>query len=79
MGDWNGDGVDEIGFVRNGRFYLDSNGNRELDAYDRVFEMGAPGDKPVVGDWNGDGIDDIATYREQSEPAPEYQAFRKAG
>ncbi|MCA9189016.1 MAG: carboxypeptidase regulatory-like domain-containing protein, partial [Planctomycetales bacterium] len=79
VGDWNGDGVDEIGFVRNGRFYLDSNGNRELDAYDRVFEMGAPGDKPVVGDWNGDGIDDIATYREQSEPAPEYQAFRKAG
>ena len=29
-GDWDGDGIDEIGVLRNGTFYLDANGNGVL-------------------------------------------------
>ena len=65
VGDFNGDGVDEIGIYRAGVFYLDINGNRKLDAHDRVFELGDRNDKPVVGDWDGDGTDEVAVYRER--------------
>ena len=58
VGDFNGDGVDEIGVYRDGKWIIDTNGNRQIDAHDKVFELGEAGDKPVVGDWNGDGIDD---------------------
>jgi hypothetical protein len=43
---------------------IDSDGNRELTAHDRVFEMGGANDQPVVGDWNGDGVDEAGLYRE---------------
>jgi len=43
---------------------IDSNGNNELDATDRTFQMGTAADTPVVGDWDGDGIDEPALYRE---------------
>ena len=55
VGDFNGDGIDELGVYRDGMWYIDTNGNGEIDAEDQVFELGGPGDKPVVGDWNGDG------------------------
>ena len=68
-GDWNGDGVDEIGVFRssNLKFYLDFNGNRRWDGVgggDVVQRLGGiPGDSPVVGDWNGDGYDEIGLHR----------------
>ena len=110
-GDWNGDGIRQIGVFRDGQWNLDldgdgrftevdatvdvrpggrhagrrrlqrrrhrrdrrlprrhsgsstSNGNRELDAQDKVFELGGAGDKPVVGDWNDDGTDDPGVYQ----------------
>ncbi len=62
VGDFNGDGVDEVGVVRNGRWMIDSDGNRELTAHDRVFELEAQQGAQVVGDWNGDGIDDPGQF-----------------
>jgi serine-aspartate repeat-containing protein C/D/E len=64
VGDWDGNGVEEIGVYRAGRWFLDVNGNKEMDAHDKVFEMGGASDRPVVGDWNGDGIDEPGIYRE---------------
>jgi hypothetical protein len=49
---------------RHGRWILDTNGNRQLDAHDRVFQLGAAGDLPVVGDFDGDGLDDPAVYHD---------------
>ena len=46
---------------------MDINGNHELDAHDRVFEMGGEHDLPVMGDWNGDGSDDPGVYSATAE------------
>lgn len=57
-GDWNGDGIDQIGVVRKGTWYLDTNGNRKWDGVaggDQMFLFGAMIHTPVVGDWNDDG------------------------
>jgi uncharacterized protein YkwD len=66
LGDWNGDGRDDIGVLRNenGMFHLDTNGDRVLNGSDAQFSFGVQvGDKAVVGDWNGDGTDDIGLFR----------------
>jgi RHS repeat-associated protein len=62
-GDWNGDGIDEIGVWRNGVWLLDLNGNYLWDAGDLQFSFGLPTDTPLVGDWNGDGIDSVGLKR----------------
>ena len=62
VGDFNGDGVDDIGVYRGGQWIVDIDGNRQIDAKDKVFELGGAGDKPVVGDWNDDGTDDPGVY-----------------
>jgi hypothetical protein len=62
VGDFNGDGIDDIGVYRNGKWIVDTNGNHQIDATDKVFELGGAGDKPVVGDWNDDGVDDPGVY-----------------
>ena len=49
---------------RHGKWIIDVNGNREIDAADRVFELGGSGDQPVAGDWNGDGTDEPGLYRD---------------
>jgi PKD repeat protein/streptogramin lyase len=64
-GDWDGDGVSEVGaFVGNGMWRLDINGdglwNPDLDV---EFKFGMTGDVPITGDWNGDGITDIGVFR----------------
>jgi hypothetical protein len=54
VGDWNGDGIAEIGVFRpsKGKFYLDLNGNRGWDpAVDGVVGYGINGDRPVAGKW----------------------------
>lgn len=65
VGDWNGDGYDDIGVWRNGIFYLDANGNGIWDgpSIDRKFVFGNPTDTPIVGDWNQDGKDEIGVWR----------------
>ena len=63
-GDFNGDGVDELAVFRHGTWYLDTNGNGQIDGQDQVVELGQAGDIPVVGDWDGDGHEEIGTYRD---------------
>ncbi|MCO6456184.1 MAG: carboxypeptidase regulatory-like domain-containing protein [Pirellulaceae bacterium] len=62
-GDWNGDGIDTIAAFRNGRWYLDINGDGRWSAGDEIARFGQEGDIPVVGDFNGDGIDELGVYR----------------
>jgi hypothetical protein len=63
VGDFNGDGVDEIAVFRAGKWIIDSNGNRQIDASDRTIDFGQEGDKPIAGDFDGDGVDEPAVYR----------------
>ena len=46
VGDFNGDGIEEIAIFRDGKWIIDTNGNRQIDAADRVIEFGQAGDKP---------------------------------
>jgi hypothetical protein len=48
---------------RAGKWTVDVDRNRQMDAHDKVFDLGADGDKPVVGDWNDDGTDDPGIYQ----------------
>ena len=67
VGDWNGDGRDEVGLLRAagdlGEFILDSNGNGAWDPTDRTYAYGLASDTPIVGDWNGDGRDQVGNFR----------------
>jgi hypothetical protein len=63
IGDWNGDGIFNIGIFRNGTWFLDMDGDGRWSSADRVVEFGQPGDIPVVGDWTGDGISKLGVYR----------------
>lgn len=72
IGDWDGDGKDEIGVFRQlypntntNSFFLDkglSGGQSDYGPY----QFGNVGDIPIVGDWNGDGKDEIGVYRPSS-------------
>ncbi len=63
-GDWNGDGVSNVGLFRDGTWYLDVDGNGRWndDADIYIERFGQAGDIPVVGDFNGDGIDEIGVF-----------------
>ena len=66
VGDWDGDGVDNIGLYRpggtTGVFYLDI--DNDGGAADIVTpEYGDLRDIPIAGDWDGDGDDNIGVYR----------------
>ncbi len=67
IGDWNGDGIDDVGVFRpsNALFLLDMNGNGAWDgaATDRASIFGATTDEAISGDWNGNGTDSIGLYR----------------
>ena len=62
VGDFNGDGIDEIGVYFRGEWLLDLNGNQRWDGDDLWAQLGSQSDRPVVGDWDGDGKDDIGIY-----------------
>ncbi len=61
-GDFNGDGVWEIGVFRDGRWYLDLNGNGRWDENDLWVKLGSETDKPVTGDWDDDGKTDVGIF-----------------
>ena len=77
MGDFDGDGFDELGIVRRGAngnwtWYMSGTNTGYQDdpsaGFTRTpFEHGSPDgpyfDIPVVGDWNGDGIDTAGLVR----------------
>lgn len=55
-GDWNGDGVSQIGLFRRGavaRFRL------AWGADVRRVPFGGSADAPLIGDWDGDGVSDV--------------------
>jgi hypothetical protein len=66
-GDWNNDGVTDIGVFRPSthHFYLDYNGNGIWNGAvtDRLRNFGITGDIPITGDWNNDGTTDIGVFR----------------
>jgi hypothetical protein len=62
VGDFNGDGLDEIAVVRGRDLIVDSNGNGKWDATDRIFEIEGEAGQVVVGDFDGDGVDEAAFY-----------------
>ena len=62
-GDWNGDGIDQIGTFRAGTWVLDTEGDGRRKTDELTFEFGAPGDQPIVGDFDGDGIDEVGVIR----------------
>ncbi|MBX3065176.1 MAG: CSLREA domain-containing protein [Anaerolineae bacterium] len=70
VGDWNGDGIDTVGFYRRGRvsdnagagLFVLSDSNVTPQA-DHVFVLGNPSDTPLVGDWDGNGTDSVGVFR----------------
>ena len=64
VGDWDGDGTDEVGVHRGDAWYLDGDGNHQWNLPgDVYFRFGILGDEPVVGDWDGDGTDEVGVHR----------------
>lgn len=63
IGDWNGDGIDQIAVFRGGTWMLDADGDGRWTENDTKVEFGRPGDEPIVGDFNGDEIDEIGVVR----------------
>ena len=61
-GDFNGDGVTDIGVFIDGQWFLDLNGNGQWDEGDLWAQLGTQDDLPVTGDWDADGKTDIGIY-----------------
>jgi hypothetical protein len=61
-GDFNGDGVTDIGVFFHGQWFIDLNGNGVWDKDDLWAKLGYRDDQPVVGDWDGDGKADIGIF-----------------
>ena len=61
-GDFNGDGMSELGIYYRGHWFIDLNGNGTWDEADLWAKLGGSADLPVVGDWDGDGKDDIGVF-----------------
>lgn len=73
IGDWDGDGDDDLGVFRprNNYFYLDRNANGVWDGlavdqrvgpYGNASDVNGLSDRPVTGDWNGNAIVQIGLY-----------------
>jgi hypothetical protein len=61
VGDWNGDGRDQLGWWRDGQVALKM--TSRSGSWVKRFRYGTKGDVPVVGDWDGDGDDDLGVFR----------------
>ncbi|MFM7428003.1 MAG: M15 family metallopeptidase [Elainella sp.] len=62
VGDWNGDGKDDLAVRRGSTILKDINGDGRHDL-EQVFGLGNAENQYLVGDWNGDGKDDLAVRR----------------
>jgi hypothetical protein len=75
VGDWNGDGVDTPGVVRDNSWYLTDQALAGGDAQ-VSFGYGSGRDLPVPGDWNGDGVDTPGVVRDApGTPTGSYQLW----
>jgi len=63
-GDWNNDGIDEIGIYdpNTQKFYLRSNNDVGGSAWKTVKYGSYTTNIPITGDWNGDGTDEVGVY-----------------
>ncbi|HJT34827.1 MAG TPA: SdrD B-like domain-containing protein, partial [Pirellulales bacterium] len=61
-GDFDGDGLTDVGVFVDGEWFIDLNGNGVWDEGDLWAKLGNRDDKPVTGDWDGDGKTDIGIY-----------------
>ena len=61
-GDFNGDGIDEVGVYFGGEWFIDLNGDGRWDERDVWAKLGDENDLPVTGDWDGDGKDDVGIF-----------------
>jgi serine-aspartate repeat-containing protein C/D/E len=61
-GDFNGDGVTDVGVFSRGQWFIDVNGNGVWDKDDLWAKLGYQDDLPVTGDWDGDGKTDIGIF-----------------
>lgn len=89
VGDFNGDGVTDLGIYVDGQWFIDLNGNGRWDDEDLWAHLGSREDLPVTGDWDGDGKTDIGIFgpvwpadpraivHEPGLPAPENQPAGK--
>ncbi len=58
VGDWDGDGDDDLGTVEGNHWHLWVDGPVTADDEpDFHFDFGSESGVPVVGDWDGDGVD----------------------
>lgn len=71
VGDFNGDGLDQVAIFVAGQWYVDLNGNGVWDEGDLWLKLGTELDRPVIGDWDGDGKADIGIFGRQWERDPE--------
>ncbi len=60
-GDWNGDGLTDLGVVRGNEWLLTlapvpTTADASAPVIWRDLTFGRPGDRPVTGDWDGDGV-----------------------
>jgi protocatechuate 3,4-dioxygenase beta subunit len=65
VGDFNGDGADELAIYNEGEWLIDLNANGRWDPGDLWVLLGSSIDRPVVGDWDGDGKDDVGIFGRQ--------------
>jgi protocatechuate 3,4-dioxygenase beta subunit len=61
-GDFNGDGITDVGVFYAGQWFIDLNGNGVWDEGDLWAKLGHDGDLPITGDWDGDGKTDIGIF-----------------
>jgi PKD repeat protein len=54
----------KIGVYKDGKWYLDTNGDGIFNAGDSAYSFGSPGWPSVVGDWNGNGKTGIGVSRD---------------
>ncbi|NER25503.1 MAG: hypothetical protein F6J86_31180 [Symploca sp. SIO1B1] len=62
VGDWNGDGRDNIAVRRGNQIWMDFNFDGTAD-FIQAYGNGNSEDEYLVGDWDGDGRDNIAVRR----------------
>jgi Tol biopolymer transport system component len=68
VGDWDGDGIDEVGLHRETTGFFYYRNTLTTGAADGQFYFGEPGDRFVSGDWGlADGLETLAAYRSSTE------------
>ena len=64
VGDFNGDGIDEVAVLRGDEWIIDIDGDRRLTGNDKRVKISPPSEfsQPIAGDWDGDGTDEPGYY-----------------